>query len=73
MVMKKIKIDDVVCVILVIQKEIIIYRKRKYIYTQVNSMITVAVAVAIVLCEYQTEVIENVKNTITTTTRTKND
>jgi len=57
----------------VIQKEIIIYRKRKYIYTQVNSMITVAVAVAIVLCEYQIEVIENVKNTITTTTRTKND
>ena len=57
----------------VIQKEIIIYRKRKYIYTQVNSMITVAVAVAIVLCEYQTEVIENVKNTITTITRTKND
>ena len=56
-----------------IQKEIIIYRKRKYIYTQVNSMITVAVAVAIVLCEYQTEVIENVKNTITTITRTKND
>ena len=56
-----------------IQKEIIIYRKRKYIYTQVNSMITVAVAVAIVLCEYQIEVIENVKNTITTTTRTKND
>ena len=73
MVMKKIKIDDVVCVILVIQKEIIIYRKRKYIYTQVNSMITVAVDVAIVLCEYQTEVIENVKNTIATTTRTKND
>ena len=57
----------------VIQKEIIIYRKRKYIYTQVNSMITVAVDVAIVLCEYQIEVIENVKNTITTTTRTKND
>ena len=57
----------------VIQKEIIIYRKRKYIYTQVNSMITVALAVAIVLCEYQIEVIENVKNTITTTTRTKND
>ena len=57
----------------VIQKEIIIYRKRKYIYTQVNSMITVAVAVAIVLCEYQIEVIENVKNTITTITRTKND
>ena len=56
-----------------IQKEIIIYRKRKYIYTQVNSMITVAVAVAIVLYEYQTEVIENVKNTITTITRTKND
>ena len=50
-----------------------IYRKRKYIYTQVNSMITVAVDVAIVLCEYQIEVIENVKNTITTTTRTKND
>ena len=57
----------------VIQKEIIIYRKRKYIYTQVNSMVTVAVAVAIVLCKYQTEVIENVKNTITTITRTKND
>ena len=57
----------------VIQKEIIIYRKRKYIYTQVNSMITVAVDVAIVLYEYQIEVIENVKNTITTTTRTKND
>ena len=57
----------------VIQKEIIIYRKRKYIYTQVNSMITVAVDVAIVLCEYQIEVIENVKNTITTITRTKND
>ena len=57
----------------VIQKKIIIYRKRKYIYTQVNSMITVAVDVAIVLCEYQIEVIENVKNTITTTTRTKND
>ena len=36
-------------------------------------MITVAVDVAIVLCEYQIEVIENVKNTITTTTRTKND
>ena len=57
----------------VIQKEIIIYRKRKYIYTQVNSMITVALALAIVLCEFQIEVIENVKNTITTTTRTKND
>ena len=57
----------------VIQKEIIIYRKRKYIYTQVNSMVTVAVAVAIVLCEYQIEVIENVKNTITITTITKND
>ena len=65
----KIKID-VVCNI---QKKIIIYRKRKYIYTQVNSMITVALAVAIVLCEFQIEVIENVKNTITTTTRTKND
>ena len=36
-------------------------------------MIAVAVAVTIVLCEYQIEVIENVKNTITTTTRTKND
>ena len=38
-----------------------IYRKRKYIYTQVNSMIAVAVAVTIVLCEDQIEVIENVK------------
>ena len=38
-----------------------IYRKRKYIYTQVNSMIAVAVTVTIVLCEDQIEVIENVK------------
>ena len=33
----------------------------------------ITVAVAIVLCEYQIEVIENVKNTITITTITKND
>ena len=35
-------------------------------------MIAVAVAIAIVLCEDQIEVIGNVKNRITTTRRTKN-